>query len=276
MNKSKKFIKSKNFNNTLRFNSSMNLSKEKKVMIKASKQAGKILLRHFGKKNNAKLKLNKTLVSKADLEANNAIIKIIKKNFPEHDILSEEMPYKKKKSDYKWVIDPLDGTHNFLHGIPVFGTSIALEYKNEAVLGVLYFPVQKITAIAEKGKGAYLNGRPIRVSEKKEMSHSLIIFEYAYTNRKSKVDFIGKFVHEIIDLRNFGSAIYDLLLVACGKAEGFVILSTHEWDIAAGFLLVEEAGGEITDLKGKKWNPSRDRFVVSNGKIHKMLLRFVK
>ena len=254
----------------------MNLSKEKKVMIKAARQAGKVLLQHYGKKETGKEKSNKTLVSKADIEANKTIIKIIKKYFPEHNILSEETPFEDNKSDYKWVIDPLDGTHNFLHSIPLFGTSIALEYKNEIILGVLHFPTLNITAIAEKGKGAFLNGKRIKVSERKKIEHSFIAFEYAYTNRKEKVNFLSRFVYTTIDFRNFGSAIYDLLLVACGKCDGFVILSTHEWDIAAGFLIVEEAGGKITDLKGRKWKLNQDKFVISNSKLHKKILNYVK
>ncbi|MBI4452488.1 inositol monophosphatase [Candidatus Woesearchaeota archaeon] len=254
----------------------MNLSREKRVLLQASKEAGKVLLKYYGKNEDVQEKSNKSLVSKADLEANRAILKIIRKNFPSHSILTEETEFEDKKSDYKWVIDPLDGTHNFLHGIPIFGTSIALEYKNEIILGVLHFPFMKLTAVAEKAKGAFLNGKRIKVSGKNEISHSLIIFEYAYTNRKEKVDFIGKFVRTTIDLRNFGSAVYDLLLVACGKADGFVILSTHEWDIAAGFLIVEECGGKITDLKGKRWDVSQDKFVVSNGKIHQKLLNYVR
>ena len=107
----------------------MNLSKQKKVMVKAAQQAGKILLKYCGRKTTPRIKLNKTLVSKADIEANEAIIGAIKRSFPEHSVLSEETPYEDNKSDFKWVIDPLDGTHNFLHGIPIFGTSIALEYK---------------------------------------------------------------------------------------------------------------------------------------------------
>ncbi len=248
----------------------------KSTALLAAKRAGKVLLHYFGKNEKIKEKSNKSLVSKADLEANKIIIKTIKKNFPEHNILSEETGFENNYSDYKWIIDPLDGTHNFLHGIPIFGTSIALEYKYEIILGMLYFPLLKLTAIAEKGKGAFLNGKKIRVSNKKEIDHSLIIFEYAYTNRKEKIDFLGKFIHTTIDLRNFGSAVYDLLLVACGKSDGFVILSTHEWDIAAGFLIVEESHGRITDLNGKKWSVHQDKFVVSNGKIHKKILKFVK
>ena len=254
----------------------MNLSKEKGVMLFAARQASGILMHYYGKKEQIRQKSNKTLVGIADLEANKAIIKAIKKNFPTHSILSEETAFEDNKSDYKWVIDPLDGTHNFLHGIPVFGTSIALEYKNEIVLGVLQFPTLNMAAVAEKGRGAFLNGKRLKVSGKKGLDHSFIIFEYAYSNRKEKVGFLEKLIHQTIDVRNFGSAIYDLLLVACGKCDGFVILSTHEWDIAAGFLIVEEAGGKITDLKGKRFNVHGNKFLASNGKLHNDILKYLK
>ena len=247
----------------------------KSTALSAAKEAGKVLLKHYEKKEIGKEKANRTLVSKADIGANKTIIKIIKKNFPQHNILSEETPFEDNNSDYKWIIDPLDGTHNFLHDIPLFGTSIALEHKNEIILGILHFPILKLTAIAEKGKGAYVNGKKIKVSGRKNLEHSFIAFEYAYTNRKEKINFLSKFVNTAIDLRNFGSAIYDLLLVACGKCDGFVILSTHEWDIAAGFLLVEESGGKITDIKGEKCNIHEDKFIVSNGKIHGKILKFL-
>ena len=242
----------------------------------AAKRASKVLLHYYGKKQKAKQKSNRTFVGIADLEANKIIIKTIKKYFPKHNILSEETPFENNRSDYKWVIDPLDGTHNFLHGIPFFGTSIALEYKNKIILGVMQFPTLHMTAIAEKGKGAFLNGKRIKVSNKKGLNHSFILFEYAYSNRKEKVDFLKKLIHQTIDVRNFGSAIYDLMLVACGKSDGFVILSTHEWDVAAGFLIVEEANGKITDLQGRKWNQHQNKFIVSNGKVHKKLLKYVK
>lgn len=254
----------------------MSLSREKKTMLLAARQASKILLRHYGKKESIKIKPNKSLVATADIEANKAIIKTIKKHFPGHSILSEETGFEDNKSDYKWVIDPLDGTHNFLREMPFFGTSIALEYKNEVVLGVIDFPVFGITAIAEKGKGAYMNGRRIGVSAKKNLNHSFILVEFAYANRREKIGFMERLIHKPIDTRNFGAAVYQLLLVACGKSDAYVVLSTKEWDVAAGFLLVEEAGGKITDLKGRKWSPNEDRFVASNGKIHNELLKYLK
>jgi len=255
---------------------SVNLKKEKKVLLQAARKASKVLIRYYGKKGPIKQKSNESLVSTADIGANKAIIKIIKKNFPSHSILSEESGFEDNKSDYKWAIDPLDGTHNFLHGIPIFGTSIALEHKNKIVLGVLHFPILRLTAIAEKNKGAFLNGKRINTSNKKNLDHAFILFEFSYANRKKKVGFLEKLIHKTIDVRNFGCAIYNLLLIASGKSDGYVIMSTNEWDVAAGFLLSEEAGGRITDLKGNQWNPHQNKYVVSNGKIHRKLLEYVK
>ena len=253
----------------------MNISKEKRIMLLAAKSASKILSRYYGKKETIKVKPNKSLVATADLEAEKSIINTIKKHFPHHIFLSEESGFEDNKSDFKWVIDPMDGTHNFLHKIPIFGTSIGLEYKNEPVLGVLHFPLLKITAIAEKGRGAFSNGKRISVSGKNGLEHSFVLCEFAYANRKDKTAFLEKLVHKTIDVRNFGSAIYNLWLIATGKCEGYVLLSTHEWDVAAGFLLVEEAGGNITDLKGSKRKLSQDKFIVSNGKVHKELLSYM-
>lgn len=254
----------------------MNLSKEKKVMLLAAKQAAKVILHYYGKKEAIKVKPNKSLVAVGDIEANKAIIKTIKKYFPKHSILSEETGMEGNKSDYRWIIDPIDGTHNFLHNIPIFGTSIALECKNKVILGVLHFPILCITAVAEKGKGAFLNGKRIRVSNKKSLDHSFLLFEFSYANRKQKIGFLESLIHKTIDVRNFGSAIYNLMMVASGKCESYVVLSTHPWDVAAGFLIVEEAGGKVTGLKGKKWRLSQHQFVISNGKVHKELLKYVK
>ena len=253
----------------------MNLSKEKKIALLAASQAGKVLLKYYGKKEGVKQKSNKSLVAAADLEANKAIIKIIKQHFPKHSILSEETGLEDNNSDCKWVIDPLDGTHNFLHQIPFFGTSIALEYKGKVVLGVLHFPILGLTAISEKGKGAFLNGKEIKVSGKSDLDHSFVLVEFSYAKRREKIGFLEKLIHKTIDVRNFGCATYNLVLIACGRAEGYVVLTTNEWDVAAGILLVEEAGGRVTDLHGKTRNPNQKQFVISNGKSHKEILKYL-
>lgn len=253
----------------------MNFSKERKAALEAANAAAKVIMGYYGKNSGIRQKPNKSLVTVADMAANKAILSTIKKSFPNHSILSEESGFEDKKSDFKWVIDPLDGTHNFIHKLPIFGTSIALEYKNEPVLGVIYFPILNIKAIAEKGKGSFSNGKRLKVSAKKTLDHSFVLCEFAYANRKEKTAFLEKLIHKTIDIRNFGSAIYNLWLIAAGKCEGYVLLSSHEWDVAAGFLIVEEAGGKITDLKGNRRKLTQDKFIVSNGKVHKELLSFM-
>ena len=254
----------------------MNLTKEKQVMIKTSKSAGRILLRYYGNNEKVRQKPNKSLVSKADMEADKAIIRIIKNNFPNHSILSEETGFENNNSDYKWVIDPIDGTHNFLRKIPIVGISIALEYKNEVVIGVLEFPLLKLTAFAEKGKGAYLNGKKLKVSTNKSITHSFILYEFVSGTRHKTLRFLKNLSKETINIRNFGAAIYDLLLMASGQCDAFVIFTTNEWDIAAGMLLIQEAGGEVTDLRVNKCTPSNGSVLISNGKIHKILLGLIR
>ena len=132
----------------------MNLKKEKQVAVLAAKKVSKTLLKYFEKKSNVKVKANYSLVGQADLEANDIIVSILKKNFPSYSIITEEAEPSMKNSDFTWHIDPLDGTHNFLYGLPFWGTSIALAYKNKAVLGVIYLPIFNMLIVAEKGKGA--------------------------------------------------------------------------------------------------------------------------
>jgi myo-inositol-1(or 4)-monophosphatase len=254
----------------------MNLSKERKVALMAAKAAGRTIMRYYGRKESIRVKPNKSLVTIADMAANKAIISTLKKSFPDYSIISEESGIQDRNSDFKWVIDPLDGTHNFIHKLPIFGTSIALAYMNEPVLGITHFPMLNITSIAEKGKGAFSNGKRLKVSSKKNLDHSFVLCEFAYANRKEKTAFLEKLVHKTIDIRNFGSAIYNLWLIAAGKCEGYVLLSTHEWDVAAGFLIVEEAGGKITDLEGKRRKLTQEKFIVSNGKVHNEMLEYMK
>ena len=253
----------------------MNLSKEKKVLLSAAKKAGKVILKYFGKNEKGKEKSNKSLVSRADLDANKVVINTIKKSFPKHSILSEESGFENNNSDYKWVIDPIDGTHNFLRGIPIFGVSIALEYKNEVVLGALEFPTLKLTAVAEKGKGAFLNGKKLKVSNNSEIIHSFILYEFVPGTRYKSLEFLKRLSNETINIRNLGAAIYELFLIASGQCDAFVIFTTNEWDIAAGMLLIQEAGGKITDLKGQDCSPSSGSFVMSNGQIHRNVLRYL-
>ena len=188
----------------------------------------------------------------------------------------EETGFEDKKSDYKWVIDPLDGTHNFIHQIPIFGTSIALEYRNKVVVGVLNFPLLKILAVAEKGKGTFVNGKRAGVSNKGSLDYSFISVDYGQYDRKQRLKMMENFGSKNIDFRSFGAAVYELLLVACGNSDAYIISSTNEWDVAAGILLIEEAGGKITDLKGHEWAFAKKNFLMSNGILHNKILKYTK
>lgn len=255
-------------------------SQFKSTAILAANKASAILLHYYGERNRVSVKSNKSFVSTADLKANDIIVKSIKSNFPNHDILSEEsvssVTKSGRKSDYRWIIDPLDGTHNFLHEIPIFGTSIALERRNEIILGVMHFPALNLTAIAEKNKGAFLNGKRIHTSGRKTLERSMILFEFPYKEHKNTAKFMERLSRRIVDLRDFGSAIYHLLLVASGRCDGYITITTNEWDVAAGYLCVLEAGGIMTDFKGKNAYINNKSNVISNGKINGGLVKALK
>lgn len=249
----------------------------KKIAIKAAKEAGKIQLRYFGKDIKKRKKQGDSFVTKADIESTRIIRKIILKQFPKHNIICEELGSSKKRSDYRWIIDPLDGTHNFITGNPLFGVSIALERKKEIILGVAYLPILKKLYYAEKGKGAFCNGKRIRVNNEKNLRKCLFIFDGKLkikTNMKMRI--LKKLVKLTWNLRMWGAAIYDILLVAEGKAGVNIGFDSKLWDYSAALLIVEEAGGKVTDSKGKRWTPTIKDYVASNGKVHYKVLNVLK
>ena len=253
----------------------MRFDKEKSVLIQAGKNASRIFIRYYGKTQKIKQKDNKSLVSQADLAVNKIIVNTIKKAFPNHNIMTEESKFDDQNSDFTWIIDPIDGTHNFVRNIPICGISVALKYKKDIVLGHIIMPAMNINAIAQKGKGAFVNGKRIKVSAKKELDNCVVVYELSYNKRHEKIENLKSFSGKPIDLRNFGAAIYHLLLVATGKADAFVIFSTNPWDVAAGFVLVEEAGGKISGIRGKSYSLSDTKFLISNGRLHGQLLNLL-
>ncbi|MCK4243362.1 inositol monophosphatase [Candidatus Bathyarchaeota archaeon] len=247
----------------------------KKLAVLAAKEAGNILLENFGKKKIIKSKSGGELVTDSDIESEEKIIGLIKENYPDHSIISEEKGTLKKNSDYTWIIDPLDGTHNFIHGLPLFAVSIALEYKGKIVLGVVNIPFFDEVYLAEKGKGAYCNGTKIFVS-KKNLKEAFLL----YGSRLLKKGEIEKpsffnLVDSVFRTRIIGTTAVCLTLVASGKAEAYVTLGKPE-DVAGGCLILEEAKGTITDLNGGSWNPYMKMFVASNGKTHEKMLNILR
>ena len=195
------------------------------------------------------------LVSEVDKNSEEKIINWIDNNFPEHNILAEESGRQEKQSDYTWVIDPLDGTTNYIHGFPLFSISIALMKGNEVILGVIYVPFMKELYSAIKDEGAYLNGKRIYIKEKKVLKESLLVTGFPYDLNEDEFNNISIFNHLLYKtrgIRRLGSAAYDLALVAAGKLDGFWELKLNPWDIKAGVVLVKEAGGEVleTELYG--------------------------
>ena len=249
----------------------------KQTAIKAAKAAGKIQLRYFGKELGERWKKDDSYVTKADTESSRIIKKIIQKQFPNHSILCEELGYIKKKSDYKWVVDPLDGTHNFVMNNPIFGVSIALEYKKEIILGVIYLPILKKFYYAEMGKGAFCNGKKIRVNNEKVLKRCMYVFDAKLRDKTNmKVNILKKLAKLTWRFRVYGAAVYHNLLIADGKAGFNIDFDSNQWDHAAALLIVEEAGGKVTDINGKKWNSYTKDYIASNGKVHDKVLRIIK
>lgn len=243
----------------------------KKTAIDAAKKAGLILKKNIGKAHSIEFKGAIDIVTEMDKKAEDLIIKTIKKEFPEHGILTEESSEQKTGSEYRWIIDPLDGTTNYSHGFPVFCVSIALERNGEIMLGVVYNPMLKELFTAEKGKGAYLNNKKIKVSNIKELTKSLLATGFPYDVRTSKRNNIANFANFAVKaqaIRRAGSAALDMCYVACGRFDGFWELKLKPWDTAAAMLIIKEAGGMVTDFNGGSFSFSSSETLASNGLIH--------
>ncbi len=252
-----------------------------KVAVRAAKIAGNFILDNLGKisKKDVGLKKASDFVTFVDKESERLIIRTIRSYFPEHFFLAEESLKETKTQKYRWIIDPLDGTTNFIHQFPVFSISIALEYKGEIILGVVNDPFKKEIFTAIKGEGAFLNNRLIKVSSISSLKEGLITTGFPFRSKKF-IDLYLKLFKEIFnnasDLRRAGSAALDLAYVACGRCEGFFELGLSPWDIAAGEILIREAGGVITDFAGGEDHLKTGNVVAGNPFIHKKLLKKVR
>jgi len=244
--------------------------------IKAAKEAGKILFENFQKIKQVDRKSERELVSNVDLASEKKIIEIIRDKYPDHDILCEESGVHDNSSDYKWVIDPLDGTHNYIYGINMFGVSIALEHKGEIILGVINMPSTNELYWAGKGEGAYLNDERIHVSDR-PMKNALSIYDSGlYVGTEARTRFLACLVTKIFNIRIFGASTRHLTYVAKGSADLQIEYGDKPWDYAAGGLMVEEAGGRITKLDGSKWDIYNQGYVSSNGVFHDEILEMLK
>lgn len=241
----------------------------------AARAAGRVLLRHFSKPIRVDFKGDLNLVTEADREAEALIIKKLKNAFPRHGFLAEEGGGRTVSGApvprYKWIIDPLDGTTNFAHHFPFFCVSIALEKDGEVILGLVLDPIRKELFFAEKGRGADLNGRPIRVSGAEKINESLLVTGFAYDLRQdmaNNLDHFGRFVLRARGVRRTGSAALDLCYVASGRFDGFWEMKLSPWDTAAGALILAEAGGRVTTFSGGAYSIYLREILASNGRIH--------
>lgn len=214
------------------------------------------------------------LVTEADFAAEKDIISIIKKQYPQHFILTEEAGEIVAESEYKWIIDPIDGTVNFANGIPICCVSIALEKNKEIIMGGVYNPFINELFFAEKKGGAFLNDNKISVSSQDNLLKSCLVtgFPYTYLNQPNgPLDIFEKLIRKGIPVRRLGSAAIDLCWVACGRFDGFYEHSLQPWDSAAGYLIVEEAGGKVSNFAGEIFSIYQPQLLATNNKIHSAL-----
>lgn len=249
----------------------------KQIAIKAAKEAGKIQLRYFGKGVSKQNKKDDSFVTKADLESTKKIRSSILKGFSNHNIIDEELEKIDNKSEYTWVIDPLDGTHNFIMDNPLFGVSIALAHKKDIILGVIYMPVLGKMYYAEKGKGAFCNGKRIKVNNESKLRKCLMLFDAKLrTKTNIKISLLKKLATRTWRFRVYGAAVYHNLLLAEGHAGINIDFDSNSWDHSAALLIVEEAGGKVTDINKGKWDIDTKDYVASNGKVHSKVLNVLK
>ena len=251
----------------------------KSTLIKAANAGAGVIMDFFDKeiKISNKEGIN-NLVTEADHASEKIIIDTIRNDFPDHAILSEEIGSLFTPSEYKWIIDPIDGTVNFANRIPICCVSIAVEHNGEVIMGAVYNPFINEFFFAQKGYGATLNNKTIRVSNKSEVLRSCLVtgFPYTYLDMPNgPLQIFERFIRRGIPVRRLGSAAIDLCWVAAGRFDGFYEMNLQAWDSAAGFHIVEEAGGKVTDFKGRRFSPHQTFVVASNGVIHDELLEWI-
>jgi len=242
---------------------------------KLAMEAGEIIEKKFHTSVKVSEKKRQDLVTNVDKEVEGFIIKKIKKSFPGHEILAEESGALEKTSEYRWIIDPIDGTTNFVHGLHFVAVSIGLEYKGEVIAGVVYNPIMKELFSAEKGKGARLNGKKINVSETKALQSSLLATGFHPHYKEHNLENFKKFTSLTRGIRRCGSATLDLCYTACGIFDGYWEYGLFPWDMAAGSLIVKEAGGRVTNIDGSKFNFEKKAILATNGKIHNQMLKTI-
>ena len=247
---------------------------------RAALLAGNHIQKNLGmiSKNDIDTKQASDYVTRIDRESEEIILKTIRRIFPEHTFLAEESAEEAGHGEYRWIIDPLDGTTNFIHEYPVFSVSIALEYRNEIILGVVFDPLRNEFFSAEKDKGAFLNGRPIRVSSVSDIKNSLVATGFPFRRKElidPYLDLFRNIFYRVSDIRRAGSAALDLVHVASGRCDCFFEIGLSPWDIAAGIIIIKEAGGIVTDFGGGRDVLKTGNIVAATPSLHSEILKEV-
>ncbi len=253
----------------------------KEVLLSATKEAGKIIQHYFqGSFSVSNKEGINNLVTEVDTRAEGKIIEVIRSHFPDHAIISEEVGLMETNSPYKWIIDPIDGTVNFAHGIPICCVSIALTLSDKLLLGAVYNPMMNELFFAEKGKGAFLNDVPIHVSQKADFRKACLVTGFPYKwpkdTKEHPIKVFERFILQGLPVRRLGSAAIDLCWVACGRFDGFWEYNLNAWDVAAGYLIVMEAGGRVTNFGGNDYDVYDKETLATNGLIHEEMLVQIK
>ncbi len=257
----------------------MNLDPIIKTATAATQKGSEILRSYFAKQFEIRKKGIKDLVTQADIESEAAIIQVIQERFPDHTTLAEESGLSRKISEYRWVIDPLDGTTNFAHGLPLFAVSIAFQHQGVTQLGMVANPISGETFSAITGQGAYLNGVKITVSDTPQIADSLLVTGFPYDINQNLGQLLPRFNRILLAaqaVRRLGAAALDLCFVACGRFDGFWEERLKPWDTAAGELIAREAGARVTNFDNQSFQLDHLEIAATNAHIHNELLDLLK
>jgi len=246
-------------------------------LVNIAKEAGSVIREGFGKSFKIEFKTGENnLVTEFDKASEKVITDFIRKKYPSHSILAEEGSGEQNDSEYLWVIDPLDGTTNFAHGLPIFSVSIGLQKNGKTIAGVVYDVMRGIIFSAELGAGAFAKSEKIAVSNNDNLAHSMLVTGFPYNKKENPDKLFERFIaltKTARGVRRLGSAAIDFCYLASGVFDGFWEVHLHPWDICAGKLIVEEAGGRVTDFDGNKTNIFTKRILSTNGKIHEQVIK---
>jgi myo-inositol-1(or 4)-monophosphatase len=249
------------------------------VALRAARAAGRIHLKRLSRINIDRKSNSIDLVTEADRESEKAIIEVIHRAYPTHAILAEESGASTHKSDHLWIIDPLDGTTNFAHGFPQFCVSIAYQHRGKTEFGVIYDALKKESFTAHRGRGARLNGKPIHVSTTDSLGTSLLATGFPYDRRERRrfyLCFWENFMTRVQGVRRTGAAALDLAYVASSRVDGFWEFGLKAWDVAAGALIVEEAGGRVTNMDGSPLDVYGANILATNRRIHSHMIAAIE